>query len=145
MLGMVNLIVLYRLPHFRSVPMSDSFKFQRADVLVRYWLLQTYNKTHKISKRITKIWFNFKCKVIKLYDFKKPIVQPLKSTDTNKFPNDLLFQIVIRLIGTTLQFNIQILINLIYVLTYPAKIGTLKFSDCTLFHVWFKAIKYCIT
>ena len=145
MLGMVNLIVLYRLPHFRSVPMSDSFKFQTADVLLWYWLLKTYNKTHKISKRITKIKFNFKCKVIKLYDFKKPIVQPLKSTDTNKFPNDLLFQIVIRLIGTTLQFNIQILINLIYGLTYPAKIGTLKFSDCTLFHVWFKAIKYCIT
>ena len=43
-------VVLYRLPHFRSVPISNYFKFQTADISIRYQLLQTYNKTHKIVR-----------------------------------------------------------------------------------------------
>ena len=53
-------LVLYRLPHFRSVLIFDYFKFQVADISIRYRLLQTYNKTYKISKFITNIWFYFK-------------------------------------------------------------------------------------
>ena len=44
----LSIVVLYRLPHFRSVPIFDYFKFQVADVSIRYRLLQTYNKTYKI-------------------------------------------------------------------------------------------------
>ena len=40
-------IVLYRSPGFRSIPISDYFPFQTADISIRYRLLQTYNKTCK--------------------------------------------------------------------------------------------------
>ena len=62
-------LVLYWLPHFGSVPISDYFKFQTADISVQYQLLQTYNKFYKTlrfcqnygsSKFILNIWFNFK-------------------------------------------------------------------------------------
>ena len=33
---------------FRGIPISDYFKFQAADISIRYRLLQTYNKTHNI-------------------------------------------------------------------------------------------------
>ena len=41
-------VVLYRLPHFRSVQIFNYFKFQVADVSIRYRLLLTYNKTYEI-------------------------------------------------------------------------------------------------
>ena len=44
----VYTVVLYRLPYFSHVPMSDYFTFQTTDILVRYRLLQTYNKSYKI-------------------------------------------------------------------------------------------------
>ena len=38
-------VVLYRLPYFRGVPISDYFSFHPADISIRYRLLQTYNNT----------------------------------------------------------------------------------------------------
>ena len=42
-------IVLYRLPYFSHVPMSDYFTFQTTDISIRYRLLQTYNNLTKID------------------------------------------------------------------------------------------------
>ena len=39
-------IVSYQMSHFRSVLISDYFKFQTADISIQYQLLQTYNKTY---------------------------------------------------------------------------------------------------
>ena len=43
-------LVLYRLPDFRSILISDYFTFQTANISIRYRLLQTYNKTYKNVK-----------------------------------------------------------------------------------------------
>ena len=40
-------LVLYRLPYFSHVPMSNYFTFQTTDISIRYQLLQTYNKSYK--------------------------------------------------------------------------------------------------
>ena len=42
--------VLYQLPHFWGISISDYFKFQTADTSIRYRLPQTYNKMHKIVR-----------------------------------------------------------------------------------------------
>ena len=89
--------------------------FQTADTSIRCRLLQTCKKLQncKILSKLANlliIWFNFMYKVIKSFDFNKPILQPrnLPIPIVTKFPNKLLFLIVIRLIGTTL---IAIIIN----------------------------------
>ena len=51
----ISKLVLYRLPYFIYVPMSDYFIFQKTDISIRYRLLQTYNKTYKIVSKLANI------------------------------------------------------------------------------------------
>ena len=46
----VIVLVLYWLPHFGNVLISDYFKFQTADISFQYRLLQIYNKLYKIVR-----------------------------------------------------------------------------------------------
>ena len=47
---MMKLVVLYRLPYFSHVPMSDYFIFQTTDISIRYRLLQICKNHTKLSK-----------------------------------------------------------------------------------------------
>ena len=51
----VHILVLYRLPYFSHVPMSDYLTFQITDISIRYRLLQTYNKSYKIVSKLTNL------------------------------------------------------------------------------------------
>ena len=46
------ILVLYRLPDFRSIPISDYFTFQTADISIQYRLLQ-YLHTIKLSYKFS--------------------------------------------------------------------------------------------
>ena len=48
-------LVLYRLPYFSHVLMSDYFTFQTTDISIQYRLLQTYNKSYKIVSKLANL------------------------------------------------------------------------------------------
>ena len=50
-----NLLVLYRLPYFSHVVMSDYFTFQTTDISIRCQLLQIYNKSYKIVSKLANL------------------------------------------------------------------------------------------
>ena len=49
------LLVLYRLPYFSHVLMSDYFTFETIDISILYRLLQTYNKSYKIVSKLANL------------------------------------------------------------------------------------------
>ena len=48
-------LLLYRLPYFSHVPMSDYFTFQTTDISIRYRLLQKYNKFYKTVSKLANL------------------------------------------------------------------------------------------
>ena len=96
--GMWLYLVLYWLPQFRSVPIFDYFRFQTVDISIWYQLLQTYTKLQGSVKINNLLQIFSLISSTRLFNYLIYVNKPI-------LPNNLLFLIVIWLIGTTLVIS----------------------------------------